>query len=137
MEIIFRGKRVNNGEWIYGWYCMYSFGQWPLKDAIVQLEKAHNGCFEPIEVENTTVGQYTGLKDKNGKRIFECDIIKFDIPKGEWGDIAVIIFESGEFRYKPITNAKKAWNCRLCKEEKTLEVIGNIHENPELLEVTT
>ena len=49
-EILFRGKRVDNGEWVYGWFEMYPFGRWPLKPCIVESEKANEGAYEHVEV---------------------------------------------------------------------------------------
>ena len=135
-EIIFRGKRIDNGEWVYGWFCMYSFGQWPLKTSIIPSEKAHEGCFEHKEVEQSTIGQYTGLQDKNGKRIFEGDIVKVRQGNGRWE--ATICYENGSFLVAPISgNILERTLWEYWYNDWDIEVIGNMQDNPELLEVTT
>ena len=120
-EILFRGKRVDNGEWVYGWYEMYPFGRWPVKTSIIPSEEAKAGHYEHVEVDPSTVGQYIGLKDKNGKRIFEGDIISL-----RTGRPQVVRFEDGSFII-----GKSAIPVKLANR---FEVIGNIHDNPELLE---
>jgi uncharacterized phage protein (TIGR01671 family) len=117
-EIKFRGKRQKNGEWIYGSYISRGHHNY-LYDLIIDDKNRKKA------VMMKTVGQYTGLKDKNGKEIYEGDFIK-----AEWGignaDYR-IVGEDGlpEFYH---------WFIEYCFEEDNLEVIGNKYENPELIE---
>lgn len=128
-EILFRGKGTSGycaGEWVYGYYC-YDF--WGKKDhGILPVDK---NCGGYCEVTPETVGQYTGLKDKNGKRIFEGDIVAHHVQ----GDILV--------NYGPViwddSNGKWCQQLNTMHPDfslfntKAFEVIGNIHDNPELL----
>ena len=143
-EILFRGKRLDNGEWVEGWYEMYPFGRWPVKTSIIPSEGAKAGHYEHVEVDSSTVGQYTGLKDKNGKRIFEVDILH----------IAKIADGLGGYYQPPLdypVNVVVKWDLcawmweTLCDDKRYIsfpdawchyecEVIGNITDNQELLE---
>lgn len=75
-EILFRGKRIDNGEWVYGSLIDGIYGAVPVIVTQPSVDDDFNLDFEYDHVDPTTVGQFTGLKDKNGKRIFEGDIIK-------------------------------------------------------------
>jgi uncharacterized phage protein (TIGR01671 family) len=82
------------------------------------------------------VGQFTGLTDKNGKKIFEGDIIKipddYDTYGHNAGEVYEIYFFMGGFRLKPkYSKSRGYW----LEDDGEVELIGNIHDNPELLEV--
>lgn len=117
-EILFRGKRVDNGEWIYG----------DLKQNGATFGKR---CFitqwlKPlIEVVPETVGQYTGLTDENGTKIFEGDIVNLLYSDFYGQD------RCGKFVYDDMTNTDIIFRI---ETSHAIEFIGNIHDNPELLE---
>jgi uncharacterized phage protein (TIGR01671 family) len=127
-EILFRGKREDIGKWIYGDYQHFCIES----DIYVYLGPWGS---EMRSVKPETVGQFTGLTDKNGKQIFEGDILKFHKFKGEpdWlgfvrYDISMFVIE-GE---QPVDNG--GFEVQLCSiDRKRCEIIGNIHDNPELL----
>lgn len=131
-EILFRGKRKDNGDWVHGDLSYHHDGRvftrcWDR----LGFDPAYNA----YEVNPETVGQFTGLTDKNGKKIFEGDIVLFDYigrNRGVHGKAAVD-FNNGKFGvfwgwHKEFVTLDGFTNT-------TLEVIGNIHDNPELLEV--
>lgn len=131
-EILYCGKRMDNGEWVYGWYCEHSFGRWHLKSCIIPSEKAVNGCIEHVEIDPATLGQYTGLTDKNGAKIFEGDIIRGMGSKGRTGYFVIrwstpcCGFNAGE--------GKRVWPNLNQATINAYEAVGNIHDNPELME---
>lgn len=144
-EILFRGKSVKTGEWVYGWYCEATFGRWPLCPSIVDSEKARAGEFEYCEIVPESLGEFTGLCVKNGTKVFEGDIIR-NISFDETVFHGVIRF--GKYNapmYQEETNVGFfiewvpifPWRCDLAHwiDKEDVEVVGNIHDNPELLEV--
>jgi uncharacterized phage protein (TIGR01671 family) len=132
-EILFRGKRVDNGEWVYGFYALFASNK-GLKHGI--HTGAENGCVIPYEVDPETVGQFTGLTDKNGKKIFEGDIVKGDLGLG-YGDnenhIAYIEYQEDGMSFCLVEILEEDFG-KCAEISDDLEVIGNIHDNPELLE---
>ena len=135
-EILFRGKRIDNGKWRIGFYCQVadeSDGGARVKHVIVVPTFKTQTGFLVYEVIPSTVGQYTGLTDKNGKKIFEGDILKEDdvLHNGETqikGRIGTCSFEKGCW----VILFKDTWGF-LQTNIKACSVIGNIHDNPELL----
>lgn len=113
-EILFRGKRKDNGMWIHGDYQHFHIEN----DIYVYIGRWGK---EMRSVKPETVGQFTGLFDKNGKEIFEGDILKWD--DIEWGSEHL---ELVEWNYSLFSIRKDDWN-------EWCEVVGNIHDNPELL----
>ena len=130
-EILFRGKRID-GLWVEGAGITVRES-----DANILSELGGSYGLKWCQVYPETVGQYTGLTDKNGKKIFEGDIIKIPDDFYEFGHNAGEIYEvyfcCGGFRLKPkYTKARGYW----LEDDETVEVIGNIHDNQELLEVS-
>lgn len=138
-EILFRGKQVDNNAWVFGWYAMYPFGSWPLKPCIISDCASSNGCYEYTEIDSATVGQYTGLTDKNGVKIFEGDIVHITGNQAveEWKDIdynAQIVFLDGGFcAIDGTVEEHSTLHYALARMDFELEVIGNVHDNPGLL----
>ena len=116
-EVSFRGKRVDNGEWVQGDLVQGVEKQQGLLFLWCKDKHSPTGIFE-FNIITETVGQYTGLTDKNGTKIFEGDILSSD-----WGYKGAVEFED-------IIYANQE-----CLFNEDCEVIGNIHDNPELLEV--
>lgn len=139
-EILFRGKRMDNGEWVYGnlvrgcdekYAYIVEFGNKEL-------------CRNYVNAIPETVGQYTGLTDKNGKKIFEGDMIK---PFDDEIDKMVVEFNLGQFLlclygergYMAEYGWEESGNYGCFEAEPLssygddIEVIGNIHDSPELL----
>ena len=130
-EIIFRGKRVDNGEWIEGAYMPYYYSTRYGKVAAIFTNDDVLCKTYRYPVDPSTVGQYTGLKDKDGNRIFEGDIVRCGT-----GRICKVTFFispgfSG-FDLVPVGNfdAPPPYNWSLFSD---IEIIGNIHNNPELM----
>lgn len=114
--------RDQRGNWHVG-LLTFMFGQY----AIVN-ETDENTVYL---IDKETVGQSTGLKDKNGVEIFEGDVLYY-IPFESHINDSIVVFEKGSFCKKMLRNGKLTSVKFIDSEE--YEVIGNIHENPELLE---
>lgn len=128
-EILFRGKRVDNGEWVYGMLCnVFKDGELELELAI-QVSDVFEMFAYPVIPE--TVGQYTGLDDKNGVKIFEGDVLH---DSGHMLNGVVEYYtECGGWWYWD----KDRFGTSLEFDDfDELAVIGNIYDNPELMEVT-
>ena len=127
-EILFRGKRLDNGAWETGSLVIVRMD---CHDAQYYIADKMTGYHTPVAP--STVGQYTGLKDKNGKRIFEGDVAK--VLQGKDKDIAYVGFENGAFMLYPKTgNIYERTLWEYWYNDWDVEVIGNVTDNPELLE---
>lgn len=143
-EIKFRGKSID--EWVYGMLCKVNEGDTehgePIKYKIQTEEKEYGEYVQCFITDEKTIGQYTGLHDKNGKEIYEGDIVLYK----DWE----MAYEGGgndSFINKGIVEYCEDNCCYNVTERQTvditdvlyrdnedLEVIGNIYDNPELLE---
>ena len=148
-EILFRGKSADNGEWVEG--SLITFADNTGAAILKSKSKAYmpkndttfctTSCFEVIP---ETIGQFTGLTDRNGNKIFEGDIVKThyaNAPKSDF--IETVVFHNGKFCAFHENNGCKQWailydgtpHLRIDKSVymNSVEVIGNIHDNPEWL----
>ena len=131
MEILFRGKRATNGDWVYGDF-VHGNERKSLRDSIFVYD-SETQSFNDYEINQSTLGQYTGLTDKNGKRIFEGDVAK--VLQDKYKGIAYVGFENGTFMMYPKKGniyERTLWS--YWYNDWDVEVIGNITDNPELLE---
>ena len=135
-EILFRGKRVRNGEWVCGGIVQGVVHElWQNADrAYILVFPEFLSSVNLVEVDPATVGQYTGLTDKNGKKIFEGDIVK-GLFLFEMKVQSVVTFRDGAFGllWQRGNVTEFSAFTSICNIE--YEVIGNVHDNPELREV--
>lgn len=129
-EILFRGKRVDNGEWITGDLIANSASPFVFIRADVGLKVDDPIRGKDVKVIQDTVGQFTGLTDKNGKRIFEGDVLSYIGSDYTY----VISYENGCFiashtKLKAFNNTHLKWGSvnRFNELSMEVEVIGNIH----------
>lgn len=139
-EILFRAKAINrdkgyhktkykNGDWVYGLVTRL----YDERFENLPAEMTNTSGVSGIDVDYKTIGQFTGLTDKNGQKIFEGDVVKC-VSKLDYANM-IVMFEDGEFRmvkcedYKTYTTGNGYFSVRCFHKE----IIGNIHDNPELL----
>ena len=158
-EILFRGKRLDNGEWAEGYYFERKDTKGSVIESVIVVDayeqitsgqryvrsNINRECFQ---VDYKTVGQFIGLTDMNGKRVFDGDIIKFHKYRYEPDWTGTVCYEHCTYMatgrmplsYEKGINEEPLY----CPfevvisgiDKSTIKIIGNIHDNPELLEVT-
>jgi len=117
-EIKFRGKRIDNGEWVCGYLVPYSGKDYETKERWCICD----GILSVHEVDSATVGQFTGLKDKNGKEIYEGDVVR--LFGGEYCQ--------GYYEHDQTIVVKSAYDIVAMEESENVQLLGNVWDNPEL-----
>lgn len=115
--IKFRGKRIDNGEWVIG-QLVKMWEEWHILNS--------DNVNTAYPVDPATVGQYTGLNDTNSREIYEGDIFQ----TGYFGGVDVVMWDNENARYI----GRSPQGCiSYVGREPAVKIIGNIHDNPELL----
>ena len=132
---LFRGKQFNSGKWIIGYYSFLPKGNFCVHDRhLISWASVDKDGFEQELIDPTTLGQCTDLKDKNGKLIFEGDIVRCGYTEADgeehssdepvaWRDCGWVLLYGDTYNILDNNDCGR------------YEVIGNIHDKPELLEV--
>ena len=160
-EILFRAKRKDNGEWVEGYYiyyikrtiCLFGDSVKPEDEQHVIMQDGFSDWNMPRgtvvhEIDQETLCQYTGLTDKNGKKIWENDIVRytFDYPSetatenGLKERISSVFWSEWRGSWSVYADERKGKGMnndlfKYARNGNTVEIIGNIFDNPELLEV--
>lgn len=155
-DILFRGKRIDSGDWVYGFYAHIPCGRFGKDEHLIQQIKKDGKIGILVDVDPDTVGQYTGLTDRIGVKIFEGDIVKllafddeekylFEVKFGKCGGVQNVLHDVGYigFYLASINSTAKQYDSfglrndilYWVNEKFSISVIGNVHDNPELLEV--
>lgn len=134
-EIEFRGYNPKNGKWLYGYYLVNRGKHYIVQDGI----QPPSATPEDFEVEPESIGQYTGLQDRNGKRIYEGDILRLS---DRDGNQEVVVVEHGHYGwtfYNPRTAVFQSDGSHTCRAVENFRfvfgsgiIIGNVRDNPEL-----
>jgi uncharacterized phage protein (TIGR01671 family) len=150
-EYKFRGKRKDNGEWVYGDLLHHS--HWKDGSYWIRYFDEEHQCFVSVKVDPDTVGEFAGRYDKNGNEVYEKDIVAFEVWHGgvehiiaemeaekqgkkiNWVRPHVILFNKyGAFCMKPIEFIDdESWYGYEIPDADKIEIIGTVHDNPELL----
>ncbi|ECB9600855.1 hypothetical protein FLR11_13910 [Listeria monocytogenes] len=128
-EIEFRGKAIhpNSLEQIVGSWAYGGIFENKIISRNLDMDSHYHGFISEIEIDLKTIGQYTGLKDKNGKKIFEWDIVDISVyDRLDWSSIkGKVVFLNGAWLVEDVGH----FAITLQSETNEIEIIGNVHEN--------
>ena len=136
-EILFKAKRIDNGEWVEGYLLFIGDKAYIVCDAETMCMDGENTdlyATEWYEVNKDTICQYTGLTDKNGNKIWENDVVFVTDDDGNSGQVDTGVGEIDFFEGIWYINGKIQNSLYDINRSFQIEVIGNIFGNPELLE---
>ena len=126
-EILFRAKRLDNGEWVEGFYFI---DERDIEDGVIwrdvpQIQQRYGDHYDYFDVDPLTIGQFTGLTDKSGKKIFEGDVVVQPVRETRTHSPCEIEFHDGKFmaHYK----SEKHFYDRYYDINSFTKIIGNIH----------
>ena len=124
-ELMFRGKTTRDQRWIISdTIVQFASGEVCLYDELKDIE---------VDVDPETVGQFTGLTDKNGKNIFEGDIVDERPPMNKEGARGVVVWDEGRALWRLLFKGNPEYLAVLGTYSKSYTIIGNIHDNGDLL----
>ena len=127
-EILFRGQTIG-GDWVEGLLSIVKGTKGINNASPGYFISNKSGMPLAFQIRPETLGQYTGLKDRNGAKIFEGDAVKFYI-----GELGYVLFREGAFKFRsPINTGALSEYSNIRDWMTRFEIIGNIHDNPELL----
>ena len=140
-DLIFRGQRCDNGEWVYGYLVKKHDPLLGIAYSFILVQEMDHSCItgEPtilrsemtwFKVDPKSVGEFTGLTDKNGTRIFEGDIVEFRTRTSSFKPLYVQYHKETAQFVASIRSGVRSYPMDATWE---YEVIGNIHDNPELI----
>lgn len=136
-EILFRGKRIDNGEWAYGSLIEQNnpeYHTYIVRSFLAEIDKENIDVtnLDIVEVDPNTVGQYNGMLDKNGTKIFGGDILDFS-DRSDGDGYGVVVYDTNETEFGIVYDSIYEGLGRQY-HSRNIEVVGNIFDNPGLLE---
>lgn len=130
-EIKFRGKDLESGKWLYGNLVCYEDEGEELTCIVSTSRNEVDACLEFTPVDKASVGQFTGMLDRNGKEVYEGDILNFYSPVWDRNKDAIVVYDEkhGYYKYAIVGEEGKFMHYVIFDNVITFMVKGNIHDN--------